>query len=134
MDGFNAVFFVSSDHENVACSSSESGHFCFEGFEVKRIEDFYEVGDEVGAVLAAQRGLEDEPSVAATGGVVASGGGEHRDLVGLRRNGFKLGDLRGLLLQLLHPLDNLRQKRSLVCLKPKIKQQPCEIKIYYYIL
>lgn len=132
MDGFNAVFFVSSDHENVACSSSESGHFCFEGFEVKRIEDFYEVGDEVGAVLAAQRGLEDEPSVAATGGVVASGGGEHRDLVGLRRNGFKLGNLRGLLLQLLHPLDNLRQKRSLVCLKPKIKQQPCEINTTIY--
>lgn len=116
MDGFNAVFFVSSDDENVASSSSESCHFGFEGFEVKRVEDFYEVRDEVRAVLAAQRGLEDEPPVVTTGGVIPSGGGEHRDLVSLRRDGFELGDLGCLLLQLLHPLNNLRQKRSLVCL------------------
>lgn len=107
------MFFVCSNHENVARSSSERGHFCFEGFQVKRVQDFYEVRNEVGAVLAAQRGLEHQPPIAA----VVPAGGKHRDLVCFRRNRLQLRYLRRLLLQFLHSLHNLRKKRSLVRLK-----------------
>lgn len=119
------MFFVCSHHKNVARSSSQRGHFCFQGFQVKRVQDFYEVRDQVGAVLAAQRGLEDQPPIAA----VVPAGREHRDLVSFRRNRLQLRYLRRLLLQLLHSLHNLRQKRSLV----RLKNQKSQITIILHV-
>ena len=94
MNGLDAVFLVGGNHQNVARSPSESGHFGPQGRQVKGLEDLDELRDEVGAVLAAQGGLEYQPPVA---GVVAAGGGEDGDLVGLRGNGFEVGDLGCLL-------------------------------------
>ena len=103
------MVFVRGYHKNVAGSSTKCCHFGLDCSQAQGLEDFDEVRDEVGAVFAAQRGLEYEPAgavVAASTAVAAYG--DDCDLVGLGRNGFKFFcELRCLLLELFHPLDHL---------------------------
>lgn len=88
------MVFIRGHHENVAGSSSERGHFGLERFQAQRPQDFDELGDEIGAVLAAQRGLEYEASVivvTTTVVVVVTAGGQDGDLICLRRKRFGIG-------------------------------------------
>ncbi|CAN6284849.1 unnamed protein product [Urochloa humidicola] len=99
---------VAGDDEDVLDAAAEGGDLGLERAEAERLERADEVGQEVGAVVAAERGADDEAAVLVAGGVDG-------ELVGLGGERARLlRDLRRLPLQLLDVLDHLRQQRRLV--------------------
>jgi hypothetical protein len=103
-----AVGGVARQDEHVADAAAEGGHLGAERAEAQRAQRLYELREEVGPVVAADRGLEH-----------GAARGEHHDLVVLRREQVRrrrLTDAGQTLLQVPYPLHRLRQQRRLVYL------------------
>lgn len=102
---------VGRDDEDVLDAAAEGGDLGAAGAELERLEGPREVGDEVGAVVAAQRRPHHQPPVLVAACRV------DRQLVRLRRQQQRAAlrrDRRRLPLQLLHVLYHLRQQRRLI--------------------
>jgi hypothetical protein len=99
---------VPGDEEHVLDAAAEGGDLGLERAQAERLERADEVRQEVGPVVAAERGAHDEAAVLVAGRVDG-------ELVGLGGERARLlRDLGRLPLQLLDVLDNLRQQRRLV--------------------
>lgn len=102
------VFF--GENERVSDSSAKRGNLSPYGLQTERAESVNEVGKEVRAVVAAQRGLKGR---AESAGYNGGGRRQHNDLVCLCRHEggrlLPLADLLGELLQIFHALHNLGQ-------------------------
>lgn len=114
VSGNAAAVDVARQDEHVADAAAEGGHLGAERAEAERAQRLDELREEVGAVVAADGGLEH-----------GAARREHHDLVVLRREQVRrrrLADAGHPLLQVTHPLHRLRQQRRLVYLDTQPRQ------------